>query len=70
MLEATDTLSSPWYIVPSDDKKRARLNCLAHILSAIPYEEVSYTPPKLPPRQKAKGYVEPATRRQVVPQRW
>src|ERR1700751_1353544 len=51
MLAATDTAASPWYIVPSDHKKRARLNCIAHILSSIPYEEIPYTPPKLPPRQ-------------------
>jgi polyphosphate kinase 2 len=70
MMEATDTVASPWYIVPSDDKKRARLNCIGHMLSKIPYEEIPYTPPKLPPRQKAKGYVEPTEKRQVVPQRW
>jgi len=38
MLEATDTETAPWYIVPSNDKKRARLNCIAHLLSLIPYE--------------------------------
>ena len=70
MLAATDTPASPWYIVPSDDKKRARLNCIAHILNSIPYEEVPYTPPKLPPRQKAKGYLEPKREHRVVPQRW
>jgi polyphosphate kinase 2 len=70
MLEATDTLAVPWYIVPSDDKKRARLNCIRHILSSIPYEEIPYTPPKLPKRQKAKGYVEPSHNRRVVPEHW
>ena len=70
MLTATDNLLAPWYLVPSDDKKRARLNCIADLLSRIPYEEVTYTPPKLPPRQKAKGYVEPTLKHQVVPQRW
>jgi len=70
MLEATDTASAPWYVVPSDDKKRARLNCIADILSRIPYEEIPYTPPKLPPRQKAKGYEEPKLKHQSVPQRW
>ncbi len=70
MLSATDTASAPWYIVPSDDKKRARLNCIADILSRIPYEEIPYTPPKLPGRQKAKGYQEPKLRHQVVAQRW
>jgi polyphosphate kinase 2 len=70
MLAATDTAASPWYIVTSDDKKRARLNCIAHILSSIPYEEIPYTPPKLPPRQKRKGYVEPKQTHRTVPQLW
>jgi polyphosphate kinase 2 len=70
MLAATDTKASPWYIVPSDDKKHARLNCIAHILSRIRYEEIPYTPPKLPPRQKAKGYVEPKRKHRIIPQRW
>ena len=70
MLAATDTAASPWYIVPSDDKKRARLNCIAHMLSSIPYEEIRYTPPKLPPRQKPKGYVEPKRKYRTVPQHW
>ena len=69
-LTATDTATAPWYIVPSDDKKRARLNCIAHILSCIPYEEIPYKPPKLPGRQKAKDYTEPPMKHQVVPQRW
>jgi polyphosphate kinase len=70
MLAATDTPTAPWYIVPSDDKKRARLNCMAHLLSCIPYEEVPYKPPKLPGRQKAKSYTDPTMKHQVVPQRW
>lgn len=70
MLAATDTKASPWFIVPSDDKKRARLNCIAHILNSIQYEEIPYTPPKLPARQKAKGYVEPEQKHRVIPQRW
>lgn len=70
MLAATDTAVSPWYIVPSDDKKRARLNCMAHILSSIPYEEIPYTSPKLPPRQKAKRYVESKHSHRLIPQRW
>src|SRR5246127_2232718 len=70
MLAATDTAASPWYIVPSDDKKRARLNCITHILGSIPYEETRFTPPKLPPRQKRKGYVEPKQTHRTVPQLW
>jgi polyphosphate kinase 2 (PPK2 family) len=70
MLAATDTTVAPWYIVPSDDKKRARLNCISDLLSRIPYEEIPYKPPKLPDRQKPKGYREPKSRRQVIAQRW
>ncbi len=70
MLAATDTAIAPWYIVSSDDKKRARLNCIADILSRIPYEEVRYKPPKLPGRQKPKGYTEPGMKHQAVAQRW
>jgi polyphosphate kinase len=70
MLAATGTVASPWYIVPSDDKKRARLNCIAHILGTIPYEEIPYTSPKLPPRQKSKGYIEPKQTHREIAQRW
>jgi polyphosphate kinase 2 len=70
MLAETDVPFAPWHIVPSDDKKRARLNCIADILSHIPYEEVPYKPPKLPPRQKRKGYVEPKVKHEVITQRW
>jgi polyphosphate kinase 2 len=70
MLAATDTALAPWYIVPSDDKKRARLNCIADLLSRIPYEELPYMPPKLPARQKPKGYEEPRLQHQHVAQRW
>ena len=70
MLAATDTAASPWYLVPSDDKKRARLNCIAHILNNIPCEEIPYTAPKLSPRLKPKGYVEPKQKHRTVPQLW
>ncbi len=70
MLSATDTPASPWHIVPSDDKKGARLNCIADILSRIPYEEIPYDSPKLPPRQKSKGYKEPKQTCHVVEPRW
>ncbi len=70
MLNATDNPVTPWSIVPSDDKKRARLNCISDILSRIPYEEMPYAPPKLPPRQKSKGYKEPNVKRRVVEQKW
>jgi polyphosphate kinase len=70
MLAATDIPQAPWYIVPSDDKKRARLNCISDILSRIPYEEIPYKPPKLPERQKPHGYKEPKLPHQQVAQRF
>jgi len=56
MLEATDTEHAPWYIVRSDDKKRARLNCIAHLLSLIPYEEAPREKVKLPKRSSEGKY--------------
>jgi polyphosphate kinase 2 len=61
MLEHTDTDFAPWHIVRSDDKKRARLNCIAHILSRIPYEKVKHEKVKLPPRSGKKKYDDHAT---------
>jgi polyphosphate kinase len=55
----TDTPDSPWYVVEADDKKRARLNCIAHLLSTIKYKDLTPKPIKLPPRQKDIGYVRP-----------
>jgi polyphosphate kinase len=54
MLKATDTKHSPWYIARSDDKKRARLNCIAHLLSLIPYKRIARKKIKLP-KQSSKG---------------
>lgn len=59
MLAATDTKESPWYVVEADDKKRARLNCIAHLLSMIHYEDLTPKPIELPPRQKELDYVRP-----------
>jgi polyphosphate kinase 2 len=59
MLAATDTVDSPWYVVDANDQRRARLNCIAHLLSMIPYEEVAHETVTLPPRQPAEGYEEP-----------
>lgn len=70
MLAATDIPQAPWVLVPSDDKKRARLNCIADLLSRIPYEEIPYTAPRLPPRQKSHGYEEPRLKHQVVAARY
>lgn len=59
MFKFTDTKQSPWYVVNADDKERARLNCIQHLLSKIPYEDLTPEPMKLPPRQDDKGYVRP-----------
>jgi polyphosphate kinase 2 len=68
MFAATDTQTSPWHVVRADDKRRARLNCIAHFLSLIPYEEKLPEKADLPPRQKAKGYEEPAYPYRFIPE--
>ena len=72
MLKATDTRHAPWYILHSDDKKRARLNCLAHLLSRIPYKKVAREKVKLPKRSGKGAYDDQATLRgrRFVPERY
>ena len=60
MFVHTDTPASPWCVVEADDKQRARLNCLADLLSKVPYKNVIRPPLELPPRQSDQGYVRPA----------
>jgi len=68
MLRMTDSNHAPWWIVPSDDKKRARINCISHILQSIPYERVKFEAPDLGKRQKRpSAYVEDSAIRHVVP---
>jgi polyphosphate kinase 2 len=67
MLEATDTDFAPWYLVRSDDKKRARLNVLSHFLSLIPYKVPKRAKIKLPTRNKSGGYDDEAT---IQDRRW
>ena len=67
MLEATDTDFAPWYIVRSDDKKRARLNVLSHFLSLIPYEPPKRDKIKLPTRDNKNAYDDEAT---IKNRRW
>jgi polyphosphate kinase len=59
MFAATDTHDSPWYVVDANEKRRARLNCIAHLLNLIPYEEVPREPVKFPRRQAKGNYKEP-----------
>ena len=61
MLKATDTKHAPWHILRSDDKKRARLNCLHHILGLIPYKKVPREKVKLPDREMKHAYDDEAT---------
>ena len=56
---ATDTDFAPWHVVRSDDKQRARLNVIAHILDHVPYEKIKAPKVKLPKRQKKGDYQEP-----------
>ena len=59
MFNHTDIKQAPWYVVPADDKRRARLNCISHLLSQIDYEDVTPPPLELPPRQPDTSYVRP-----------
>jgi len=70
MFRATDTEISPWYVVKGDEKRRARLNCIAHLLDQVPYERVEPKAIKLPDRQKPRGYVEPDYPWHFVPERY
>ena len=68
MLRLTDTSHAPWWIVDSNDKKAARINCLTHLLSLIPYEKQAYEAPKLGKRQKRPDdYAPDRIARNVVP---
>jgi polyphosphate kinase len=67
MFSATDTAWAPWFVAHSDDKKRARLNIISHLLSHIPYEDEPREKVKLPRRQDADGYKEPDYPYRFVP---
>ena len=72
MFAATDTGFAPWFIVPADDKKRARLNCISHILNQIPYKKYSDQKVKLGKRNLKRKYDDKASiaNRKVVPQKY
>jgi polyphosphate kinase 2 len=59
MFAYTDIKQAPWYVVDADDKRKARLNCIHHLLSLVPYEDLTPAPIELPPRQPDVGYVRP-----------
>ena len=71
MFAKTDTSEARWWVVPADEKKRARLNCIAHFLDSIHYKDLTPKRLKLPPRQKGKGYKRPAEETQhFVPEKY
>jgi len=71
MLEATDSKHAPWYIVRSDDKKKARLNCITHLLGMIPYGKVPREKVKLPKRKNKGGYDDQILKgRHFVPEKY
>ncbi len=71
MFSFTDTKQCPWYVVHADDKQRARLNCISHLLSLIPYEDLTPKPFKLPPLKHDMAYVRPpVTDQTFVPEKY
>jgi polyphosphate kinase 2 len=70
MFEATDTEFAPWYVAQSDDKRRARLNIISHLLGRIPYKKAPREKVKLPKRQKPHGYREPKYDYRFVKERY
>jgi hypothetical protein len=72
MLKATDTKDTPWYIVRADDKKRARLNCISHLLRLIPYKKIPHKKVKLHARSNKGKYNDQATLdgRNFVPEKY
>jgi len=70
MFAATDTQQSPWHVVQTDDKERARLNCLSHLLDVVPWKKVPLEKVKLPNRQEPKGYKAPDWNYRWIPEKY
>jgi polyphosphate kinase len=70
MFAATDTPQSPWYVVLTDDKERARLNCLSHLLDVVPWKKIPMEKVKLPKRQDPKGYKAPDWNYRWIPEKY
>ena len=69
MLERTHIPEAPWWVVQAVDKKKARLNCIHHLLSQMPYEETEHAPIVLPERERHQEYVrQPVPHDIVVPE--
>ncbi|HEY2187442.1 MAG TPA: polyphosphate kinase 2 [Caldimonas sp.] len=67
MFAATDSADAPWFVAPSNDKRKVRLNIIHHLLTQVPYEELKRPRPQLPKRQDRGGYREPDYPYKVVP---
>ena len=70
MFAATDTPQSPWHVVQADDKERARLNCISHLLNAVPWKPIAQEKVTLPKRQKPKGYKAPDWNYRYIPEKY
>ena len=71
MIERTHIREAPWWVVAGDDKKKARLNCIAHLLSLVPYHEIDHPTVKLPERVRHKDYTRrPTPKSMVIPERY
>ena len=70
MFAATDTPQSPWYVVQTDDKKRARLNCISHLLGVVPWKNIPMKKVTLPSRQTPKGYKASDWKYRWIPERF
>jgi len=70
MFAATDTPQSPWYVVQTDDKERARLNCISHLLGVLPWKKIPMARVTLPNRQKPKGYKAPEWNYRWIPEKY
>jgi polyphosphate kinase len=72
MLKTTDSRHAPWHVVHSDDKKRARLNCISHILSLIPYKKIHHKKITLPKRSNKRKYDDRASpkKSRLVPEKY
>jgi polyphosphate kinase 2 len=71
MMLASDTEYAPWYVVKADDKRRARLNCISHLLGQIPYEPVPFEAPSMPkPKKKPAGVPDKPMFRHIVPEKY
>ena len=70
MFAATDTSQSPWYVVQTDDKQRARLNCISHLLGVVPWKKIPIEKVTLPKRQKPRGYKAPDWNYRWIPEKY